>query len=173
MKIGKILYQLKRRLLIPAQILPRQQYMKFLCWIYKDYVEFDKQRLPRFIASDVYFDRTSKIYVGGLVTITSQVNILTHDYSVDYGLIAIKQNDLSHEYKVKNSVWIGAESFIGQKAIILPGVHIGKNCIIGCGSVVTKDIPDNSVAAGNPAKVLAETRAWIEKKYSDDKDYIE
>lgn len=41
-----------------------------------------------------------------------------------------------------------------MNSIILPGKHIGNNCIIGAGAVVTSDIPDNSVCAGNPAKVI-------------------
>lgn len=49
---------------------------------------------------------------------------------------------------IGNSVWIGGS------ATILPGVKIGDNCVIGAGSVVTKDIPSNSVAAGNPARVI-------------------
>lgn len=49
---------------------------------------------------------------------------------------------------------IGKNCFIGGESIILPGVTIGDNCVIGAGSVVTKDVPDCSVVAGNPAKVL-------------------
>ena len=51
-------------------------------------------------------------------------------------------------------VVIGNNVWIGDRVIILPGVHIGNGTIIGAGSVVTRDIPPNSVAAGNPAKVL-------------------
>jgi maltose O-acetyltransferase len=51
-------------------------------------------------------------------------------------------------------VSIGNDCWIGGGAIILPGVSIGNNCIIGAGSVVTKDIPDDSLVAGNPAKVI-------------------
>jgi acetyltransferase-like isoleucine patch superfamily enzyme len=49
---------------------------------------------------------------------------------------------------------IGRNCFIGGESIILPGVTIGDNCVIGAGSVVTRDVPPNSVVAGNPAKVI-------------------
>ena len=51
---------------------------------------------------------------------------------------------------------VGAEAFIGARAILLPGVSIGNGAIIGAGSVVTRDIAPGVVAAGNPAKVLRE-----------------
>ena len=51
-------------------------------------------------------------------------------------------------------VIIGNNVFIGARSIILSNVKIGNNCIIGAGSVVTKNIPDNSIACGNPAKVI-------------------
>jgi acetyltransferase-like isoleucine patch superfamily enzyme len=49
---------------------------------------------------------------------------------------------------------IGRRCFIGARSIILPGITIGDECVIGSGSVVTKDVPSNSLVAGNPAKIL-------------------
>ena len=51
---------------------------------------------------------------------------------------------------------IGRCCFIGGESVILPGVTIADNCIVGAGSVVTKDVPANCAVAGNPAKVIAE-----------------
>jgi acetyltransferase-like isoleucine patch superfamily enzyme len=49
---------------------------------------------------------------------------------------------------------IGRRCFIGARSFILPGVQIGDECIVGAGSVVTKDVPSRSIAAGNPARVI-------------------
>lgn len=54
----------------------------------------------------------------------------------------------------KGPVIIGDKVWIGDKAIILPGVTIGNSCIIGAGAVVTKDIPARSIAVGNPAEII-------------------
>jgi maltose O-acetyltransferase len=60
-------------------------------------------------------------------------------------------------------VTIGCRTFIGAGTVILPGVSIGKDVIVGAGSVVTKDIPDNSVAVGNPACVIESISTFAEK----------
>lgn len=54
----------------------------------------------------------------------------------------------------RSAIAIGSNCWIGAKVTVLAGVYIGNNCIIGAGSVVTKSVPDNSVAVGNPAKVI-------------------
>lgn len=56
-------------------------------------------------------------------------------------------------YKESEPVVIGDDVWIGRRAMIMPGVHIGNHCIIGAGSIVTKDVPDYAIAAGNPAVV--------------------
>lgn len=65
----------------------------------------------------------------------------------------------------KKEVFIGEDTHIGANSVVVAGVHIGKRCQIGAGSVVTKDIPDFSVAVGNPAKVIKrfdkEKQQWI------------
>lgn len=73
--------------------------------------------------------------------------------------------DSNEQALVKKEVIIGDDSHIGANAVIVAGVHIGKRCQIGAGSVVTKDIPDYSVAVGNPAKVIkrydSKKKEWI------------
>ena len=55
---------------------------------------------------------------------------------------------------ISKPVTIGDGCWIGEKVCILPGVTIGKKCIVGAGSVVTKSIPNFSMAVGNPAKII-------------------
>ena len=97
------------------------------------------------------------ISIGDNVTLAPRVHILAHDSSTAMFL---------GKTRVAN-VTIGNYVFVGAGSIILPGVHIGNRVVIGAGSVVTKDIPDNSVAAGNPAKVLCSTDEYIEKVKSE------
>ena len=83
------------------------------------------------------------ITIGNNVTITNST-ILTHDASLKKEI----------GYTFANRVTIGNNVFIGYNSTVLPGVAIGDNVVIGAGSVVTKDIPDNSVAVGNPCHVI-------------------
>lgn len=73
----------------------------------------------------------------------------------DFHPLASSNRRYSHE-KIKISpVRIGNNVFIGMDSIILKGVSIGDNSIVGAGSVVTHNIPENSIAAGNPAKIIS------------------
>ena len=59
--------------------------------------------------------------------------------------------------------YVGKMCFIGAQAIIMPGVRVGDHCIVASGAVVTKDVPPNSIVAGNPAKVIRsgiQTTRW-------------
>ena len=60
--------------------------------------------------------------------------------------------DMNTEFPVT----VGDNVWIGGNTVILPGVTVGSNVVIGAGSVVSKDIPDNTIAAGNPCKVIRE-----------------
>ena len=62
-------------------------------------------------------------------------------------------------------VTIGNDCWFGANVVVCPGVTIGSNCVIGAGSVVTRDIPDNSFAAGNPCRVIREITEKDSMKY--------
>lgn len=89
------------------------------------------------------------ISIGSYVKITRGVIILTHDYSLS--TLRRVYGEWIGEGKVTS---IGDNCFIGMNSIILMGTHIGNNVIVGAGSVVHGDVPDNVVIAGNPAKII-------------------
>lgn len=72
-------------------------------------------------------------------------------YTAGHPLHPVARNS-QYEYGIEVS--IGDNVWIGGNTVILPGVHIGNNVVVGAGSVVTKDIPDWSLAAGNPCRVI-------------------
>ena len=74
-----------------------------------------------------------------------------------------------YEYGI--GVSIGDNVWIGGSTVILPGVHIGSNTVIGAGSVVTKDIPDWVVAAGNPCKVIRKITEEDRRYYYKDRQF--
>ena len=92
------------------------------------------------------------ISVGENCLFSAGIKIFTHDG----GVSVLNNLDYFEGKRVDKiaRVNIGDNVYIGTGAFILPGVTIGNNCIIGAGSIVSKDIPDNSVAAGVPAKII-------------------
>lgn len=72
-------------------------------------------------------------------------------------------------YQYNAPVHIGRNCWIGAGAVILPGITIGDNVVVGAGSVVTKDLPDNVVAVGNPCRVLREVNAHDSVYYFKDR----
>lgn len=102
------------------------------------------------------------IYIGDKTMIGPNVTIATAGHPI---LPSLREEALQFNVDVH----IGRNVWIGAGAIILPGVTIGENSVIGAGSVVTKDIPANVVAVGNPCKVLREIGEKDEKFYYKDK----
>ena len=102
--------------------------------------------------------------IGENVRITSGVRITTHDGG---------SWTLRHMYSELadidrfGRVSIGDNSHIGMDAMIMPGVSIGKNCIVGARSVVTHDVPDNTVVAGVPARPIGTIERYREKHSSE------
>lgn len=94
--------------------------------------------------------------IGNNVVI-SQARILLHDGSTRL---------FCDNHSYINSVTIGDNVFIGVDAIVLPGKHIGNNVVVGAGTVVSKDIPDNSVVVGNPMRIVG-TYEDFRNKYID------
>ena len=109
----------------------------------------------------VHFGKS--VYANFGLTMVDDTHIYVGDYTM-FGpnvVVATAGHPILPElrekaYQYNMPVHIGRNCWIGAGAIILPGVTIGDNTVIGAGSVVTKDIPSNVVAVGNPCKVLRE-----------------
>jgi len=97
------------------------------------------------------------VTLGDNVYISLDARFVCHDGSVLPFRKDIPDLDITKRIQVGNNV------FIGMGALILPGVTIGDNCIIGAHSVVTKDVPNGTVVGGNPAKVLKQTSEYLQK----------
>lgn len=72
-------------------------------------------------------------------------------------------------YQYNMPVHIGKNCWIGANAVILPGITIGDNVVVGAGSVVTKNLPDNVVAVGNPCRILREINEHDREYYFKDR----
>jgi len=94
------------------------------------------------------------IEIGDNVTMAPRVHVLCHDASTKQFL----------GYTKIGRVTIGNNVFIGAESVVLPGVTIGNNVIIGANSTVTKDIPDNSVVAGSPARIICTIEEYLTKE---------
>lgn len=110
------------------------------------------------LGEHVFINANCTFLDGGYITIGTHtlvgpcVQIYTPHHPMDY-----MERRMEKEYAY--SVTIGEDCWIGGGAILCPGVTIGDRCIIGAGSVVVKDIPSDSVAVGNPAKVIRTNQA--------------
>ncbi|EOT2968513.1 sugar O-acetyltransferase [Clostridium perfringens] len=101
------------------------------------------------------------IFVGNNVLFGPNVTVSAGTHPIHPELRS-KQAQYNIPIHIGNNVWIGANS------VILPGVNIGDNSVIGAGSIVTKDIPSNVIAVGNPCRVLREINENDMKYYYRD-----
>lgn len=104
------------------------------------------------------------------IGINARINgrcVIGDDVMMGTGCVIITRNHrhdrtdipmMDQGFEEERPVFVGNDVWLGDRVIILPGVHIGDGCIIGAGSVVTRDIPPYSVAAGIPAKVIKDRK---------------
>jgi maltose O-acetyltransferase len=105
-----------------------------------------------------------KVIIGSNVQIAPNVSIYTAGHPIHP-----QSRNSGYEYGI--GVTIGNNVWLGGNVVINPGVHIGNNAVIGSGSVVTKDIPENVVAVGNPCKVIKAITDEDRKYYYKDKEF--
>lgn len=105
-----------------------------------------------------------KVTIGDNAQIAPNVSIYTAGHPVHPD-----SRNSGYEYGI--DITIGDNVWIGGSTCILPGVHIGNNVVIGAGSVVTKDIPDNVIAVGNPCRVIREITEDDRKYYYKDREF--
>ena len=120
--------------------------------------------------NNVYAVNRNSFLVGGNIIIGNNT-LLGSDICItseNHGMEVESDLNFGKQPLICRDVVIGDGCWISEKVIILPGVHIGKKCVIGAGAVVTKDIPDYSIAVGNPARVIKkynfETKVWEKLK---------
>ena len=97
------------------------------------------------------------ITLGNNVHITNGVRFITHDG----GTLLFRE--MVPDLEITKPVTIGNDVYIGNNVLLLPGVTIGNKVVIGAGAIVTRDIPDNSVAVGVPARVIKTADEYLEK----------
>lgn len=112
---------------------------------------------PRTTEIDV--TRPYMVQIGEYVHITHGVTIMTHGY--DWSVIRGVTYDM---YGSAGPVKIGSNVFVGTNSTILKGVTIGNNVVIGAGTLVNRDIPDNCVAAGNPVRIICDLESYRVKR---------
>lgn len=116
-------------------------------------------RAPNSVRIDV--SRPSLVSIGDNVDMNKNFQIMTHDWASM--VFRAKFNDLVNS---SGAVSIGSNVYFGTNVVILKGVSIGDNCVIGAGSIVSKNIPANSVAAGIPCKVICSIDEYYNKRKS-------
>ncbi len=142
-------------------------WFRFLVWksdayslagVYRKYLGVKFGKNARITGKDIRFgSEPYLIEIGDEVIITGGVIFETHDGGVGLFRKEFPGINIYGRIKIGNSV------FIGNNAIIMPGVTIGNNVVIGAGSIVTRDIPPNVVAAGIPARVLKTFEEYKQK----------
>lgn len=159
----------------PSEVGKRQELMKKMfgaigenCWV----------------EPPIYFAYGSHVFIGDYFYANFNLTMVD-DYEIRFGnyvvigpnvTIAVTGHPIDPQARNTGAMYafpvtIGNNVWIGASVTICPGVTIGCNCVIGAGSVVIRDIPDNSVAVGNPCRVLRQVNAHDKEFYFKNKRF--
>jgi maltose O-acetyltransferase len=138
----------------------RGEYTQITAPFYVDYGKFIFLGNNCEINMNCVFLDCNRITIGDNALIAPSVQIYTvyHPVSAKERFNKTVNSDFPFAISKTAPVTIGNNVWIGGGAIIMPGVTIGENVVIGAGSVVTKNIPDNVIAVGNPCRILRENK---------------
>ena len=132
---------------------------------WKKYALFSKEKLGVRLGKECLISPTTcfgsepyLVKMGDFVKVSTNVQFITHD-----GGVHVFRNLNNENIDLFGQIVVGNNVFIGTRAIIMPNVRIGDNCIIGAGSIVTKDVQDNSIVAGVPAKFISSIEEYYKK----------
>ena len=100
------------------------------------------------ISSRLYIQAINKVFIDSSVLIGPDVKIISANHSLEN----------YEEWTPAKPIYINKNVWIGANSVILPGVNLGSNCIVGAGSVVTKSFEENSVIAGVPARLIGKNK---------------
>lgn len=115
-------------------------------------------------------DSSNGIKIGEGCQIGAWVGIFSHSSHIAIRLLGREYINTDRRQRIgyiREPVEIGDYTFIAASSLILPGVKIGKGCLIAAGSVLSKDVPDFSIVSGNPAKVVGRTTTLDSKFFKD------
>ena len=123
------------------------------------------------IEQNLHLTCANRIVIGSNTAIAANVTITDIEHPYTDVNIPIDRHDL-----VVKEVVIGDDSKIYNNAVVLPGVHIGKHCVVGANSVVVRDVPDFSVVAGAPARIVKQYNqvidAWVVMEVNSSEHFL-
>lgn len=137
----------------------RRSSASFIRYLRKKGVEIGSGTVIRQRTCRIDLTRPSLITIGNNVLINDNFTLLTHDF-----VSGVFKNSGRQFLNSSGKVTIGNNVRFGQNVMILKNVTIGDNCFIGAGSIVNRDIPSNSIAVGNPCRVVSSLEAYYQKR---------